>query len=337
MGILFDILASLGELTFQYLSFNSIITFEDIEKVSIIAIFRSFSTVGLLNLLILYNTRLRQEEIQKQNDQLTLVISSLYEESINLKKTLVNSEAITKDAYNLYNLLKNIESINIKNILIDSEIITKETYNLYYLLNFESQIDSKVSQMALKIAGETHEIKKDNQRILSGLSRLITDKSFSEYMEINKLLDVALKSNRKYANSLGKDIDISSYIQGEHTYYHIYQILSITNNILANAIESISNSGKVSINVCRDYDMVEFQIKDNGPGIPQNLIHLVFKPGFTNKYDKDGRSFTGIGLTYVKGLVESLEGEISLKSKVGKGSGTSYKIRLPIKKITLKG
>src|SRR5690625_659059 len=180
MGILFDILASLGELTFQYLSFNSIITFEDIEKVSIIAIFRSFSTVGLLNLLILYNTRLRQEEIQKQNDQLTLVISSLYEESINLKKTLVNSEAITKDAYNLYNLLKNIESINIKNILIDSEIITKETYNLYYLLNFESQIDSKVSQMALKIAGETHEIKKDNQRILSGLSRLITDKSFSE-------------------------------------------------------------------------------------------------------------------------------------------------------------
>ncbi|MFA1820012.1 sensor histidine kinase [Virgibacillus oceani] len=268
--------------------------------------------MGLLNLLILYKTRLRQEEIEKQNNQLTLVISNLYEESINLQKTLISSEAITKDAYHLYYTLKNMPSLNPEN-------------------------KTDLAQKALKIAGETHEIKKDNQRIHSGLSRLITDKSFSEYMEINKLIDIALKSNRKYANALGKDITISSSIQEDHSYYHVYQILSIINNILANAIESMRDSGSVAIHVSREQNVIEFQIKDNGPGIPQNQIHLVFKPGFTNKYDHDGRSFTGIGLTYVKGLVESLEGEISLQSSVGKRSGTSYKIRLPIKNITWKG
>lgn len=311
MGVIFDILASLGELTFQYLAFDSIIGRVDIHKISIIAIFRSFFTVGLLNLLILYKTRLKQEEIQKQNEQLTIVISSLYEESINLHKTLINSETITKDAYNLYNILKNIDNK------------TDPIVNL--------------PQIALKIAGETHEIKKDNQRILAGLSKLITDKGFSEYMELNKLLNIALRSNKKYANSLGKHIEISSDIEDEHPDYHVYQIFSIINNVLANAIESIKHTGKITIYVCRDHDMVEFQIKDNGPGIAQNKIHLVFKPGFTNKYDKDGSSFTGIGLTYVKELVESLEGEIYLQSKAGYISGAFFKIKIPIKKLTLKG
>lgn len=42
LGITFDILASLGELIFQYISFNSIFSRESIHKISIIAIFRSF-------------------------------------------------------------------------------------------------------------------------------------------------------------------------------------------------------------------------------------------------------------------------------------------------------
>ncbi|WHY89002.1 ATP-binding protein [Neobacillus novalis] len=78
-------------------------------------------------------------------------------------------------------------------------------------------------------------------------------------------------------------------------------------------------------------------MRDNGPGIAQNLIHVVFKPGFATKYDSSGRSSTGIGLTNVKELVERLEGEITLQSEVGKLSGSDYKIRLPISKLTLKG
>jgi two-component system sensor histidine kinase YcbA len=306
LGTCFDIFASLGELGFQYVAFNSLITFEDIQKISIIAIFRSFSTVGLFSLLILYRTQLKQAEIQKQNDQLTLVISSLYEESIHLQKTLANSEAITKDAYHLYTKLLNKEN------------------------------SAALPQMALKIAGETHEIKKDNQRILSGLSRLITDKSFSEYMRINKIVELALTSNQKYARSLKKDVQIISYIQGEHPPYHVYQILSMLNNLLANAIEAIEQEGKIYISVGRVEDLAEFQIIDNGPGIPDNQMRVVFKPGFTNKYDQAGSSFTGIGLTYVQGLVGSLEGDISLQSKVGKESETSYKIRLPVKNIMKK-
>src|SRR5699024_51579 len=316
LGVLFDILSSMGELSFQYISFDSITTSNDIHKISIIAIFRSFFVVGFLNLLQLYKTRLKEKEVQKQNDQLTIIISNLYEESINLNKTLISSEKITKDAYNLYRLLKRIKPTN-----------------------FEYKIDTKLNihQIALEIAGEIHEIKKDNQIIYAGISRLITDKGFSEYMEIKKLLSIALESNNKYASLLEKDINISFDIQGEHPEYHVYQVFSIINNILSNAIESIKDVGEIAIYVCRNRDIVEFKIIDNGPGIEPNKLHLVFKPGFTNKYDNNGWSFTGIGLTYVKRLVESLGGEIWLQSKVGRKSGFACKIQLPIEKLTLKG
>ncbi|MFF2450030.1 ATP-binding protein [Neobacillus sp. NPDC058068] len=311
LGIIFDILASSAELTSQYVAFDSVVTRDDIRKISVIAIFRSFFTIGIFNLYILYETRLRIEEMQKQNEHQITVITNLYEEAINLRKTLINSENTTRDAYNLYRSLKNIEN--------------------------KKDAKEGLSQTALKIAGQTHDIKKDNQRILSGLSRLIADKDFSEYMEVNELLNIAVKSNWKYANLLGKDIEILLDIQGKHPNYHIYKVLSIMNNIVGNAIEAIKKDGIITINVRRDHDIVEFQIRDNGPGIAQNLIHLVFKPGFTTKYDSSGRSSTGIGLTYVRELVEKLEGEIILQSEVGKLSGSYHKIRLPICKLTLRG
>ncbi|WHY88214.1 ATP-binding protein [Neobacillus novalis] len=195
LGIIFDILASSAELTSQYFALDSVVTREDIRKISVIAIFRSFFTIGIFILYVLYETRLRIEEMQKQNEHLITVITNLYEESINLRKTLINSEKITRDAYNLYRSLKNIEN--------------------------KKEAKEGLSQTALKIAGQTHDFKKDNQRILSALSRLIADKGFSEYMEVNELLNIAMKSNMKYANFLGKDIEILLDIQGKHPDYHI--------------------------------------------------------------------------------------------------------------------
>lgn len=314
LGVLFDILASIGELTFQYISFTSITTLADIHKISVIAVFRSFFVVGFLNLLLLYKTRLKEEEMQKQNDELTIIISNLYEESINLKKTLVSSEKVTAEAYHLYALLKE-----------------KETEEL------EADSSASLHHIALKIAGEIHEIKKDNQRIFAGLSRLITDKGFSKYMDINKLLTIALESNKKYATLLGKEIKFTCNIEGEHPEYHAYQIFSMLNNILANSIEAIKGSGKIAIHIFRQDDEAIFEVKDNGPGIPSDKLQLVFKPGFTNKYDRDGSAYTGIGLTYVKGLVNNLGGNIYLHNREDKVSGLICKIQLPIQGLISKG
>lgn len=305
LGVLFDILASSAELFFQYIAFQSPVTFEDIRKVSIIAIFRGFFTVGFFNLMMLYEARLRKEEMQKLNTKLVMIISSLYEEAVHLHKTLKNSENVTKDAYHLYQLLREIE---VKN---------------------PSLPIAGLCQIALKIAGESHEVKKDNQRIYSGLSKLISDEGFSEYMDTHELMGITVQANRKYAQLLGKNIDISFHIIEDHPKYHVYKVLSIVNNLVINSIEAIKEAGVINISVFSYQEVVEFQIRDDGPGIGSRHRQFIYKPGFTTKYDETGKLSTGIGLTYVKELVESLGGNITLESQP-EISGTCFKIRLPI-------
>src|SRR5699024_4058074 len=77
IGVLLDIIASLAELTAQYLVFISFAHFDTMYNISIIAIFRSFSTVGLYNLIILRYTRLKNEQIKNQNQKLILLITEL--------------------------------------------------------------------------------------------------------------------------------------------------------------------------------------------------------------------------------------------------------------------
>ncbi|VEF46710.1 sensor histidine kinase [Bacillus freudenreichii] len=305
LGVLFDILASCAELTSQYIAFQSPVTYEDIRKVSIIAVFRGFFTVGFFNLIMLYEARLRKEEMQKLNTKLVMIISNLYEEAIHLHKTLRNSENVTKEAYNLYQLLKEVE---VKNTSMPIE---------------------RLCEIALKIAGESHEVKKDNQRIYSGLSKLISDEGFSEYMDTHELMGITAQANQKYAQLLGKNIEIIYHIIGEHPKYHVYKVLSIVNNLVINSIEAIKEEGAIHIYVSKYREMVEFQIRDNGPGIGSRHRRLIYKPGFTTKYDDTGKLSTGIGLTYVKELVESLDGDITMQSKP-QIDGTCFKIRLPI-------
>ncbi len=56
------------------------------------------------------------------------------------------------------------------------------------------------SQKALRIAGEMHEVKKDNQRIFAGLSKLISNESFKDYMNAAELfhLIIQLMKNMPY-------------------------------------------------------------------------------------------------------------------------------------------
>ena len=72
-----------------------------------------------------------------------------------------------------------------------------------------------------------HEIKKDNQRIFAGLSKLLLDKNVAEYVEGHELAEMIVRINEKYAEMLEKDIRFSKHIEGEHAAYHVYTVLSI--------------------------------------------------------------------------------------------------------------
>src|SRR4029077_7985979 len=73
-----------------------------------------------------------------------------------------------------------------------------------------------------------------------------------------------------------------------------------------------------------DPDRVEVKIRDNGPGIPPDVLPRIWDPFFTTKDVGEG---TGLGLSIVHELVERHGGTIEVETKMGEG--TAFTVKLP--------
>ncbi|WP_141433532.1 ATP-binding protein [Bacillus sp. 03113] len=310
IGVQLEIVASFTELSIQHLMVGGAFSFSSFSQIIIISIFRSFFVISLFSIMKLYEGQLRELDMQNKNHHLLMLLSNLYEETVHLKKTLKNAENITKESYDLYRSLFSLKTEN-----PDIEML---------------------GQKALRIAGEIHDVKKDNQRIFAGLSKLISSENLSDFLEVNELMNMIIRLNEKYSQLLGKSISFSYSISGDHPKYHVYHVLSIINNLVSNSVEAIEESGNIHISAQRIGNDVIFQVQDNGPGIPEKYVDMIFKPGFTLKYDALGAPSTGIGLSYVKEIMSELDGNIDYK-EYENGSGVIFTITLSIDSLIQKG
>ncbi len=95
-------------------------------------------------------------------------------------------------------------------------------------------------------------------------------------------------------------------------------------NILNNALEAISESGRIDISYSNiENDCVEIKIADSGKGIPEKDLPHIFEPFYTTKKEYG----TGLGLSITYGIVKKLGGEISVESI--ENVGTTFTIVLP--------
>jgi signal transduction histidine kinase len=109
------------------------------------------------------------------------------------------------------------------------------------------------------------------------------------------------------------------------------QLKQVFHNIFINAIEAIADTGEILITTRvlekeesgekKYYVVVEF--KDNGEGIPREILEEVFEFYHTTK-----RSGTGLGLAIARQIIHGHKGEIYIRSRVGEG--TTVFIELPI-------
>ncbi len=106
-------------------------------------------------------------------------------------------------------------------------------------------------------------------------------------------------------------------------------VKQILTNIVSNAVK-YTFEGKVDIKLQQSTaDRITFFVCDTGIGIAENDLREVFKP-FSRINNVENVEGNGFGLYVTKGLVESLGGNIHIKSEVGKG--TCVIINLPLKK-----
>ena len=108
------------------------------------------------------------------------------------------------------------------------------------------------------------------------------------------------------------------------------EILQVFSNVIANAIDSMPNGGRLRIELAEtvrpEPEGVHVFISDDGTGIRSEFLGKVFEPFFTTKGDLG----TGIGLWVSRQLVEKHEGRITLESSTeADRRGTSVAIFFP--------
>jgi len=95
------------------------------------------------------------------------------------------------------------------------------------------------------------------------------------------------------------------------------QVSRVFINLIKNGIQSIPDGvrGKINVDLVAFDKKVTVSIQDNGTGISEEMKNKLFLPSFTTK-----SSGMGLGLSIVKNIVKSANGEISFESVLGKGS-----------------
>ncbi|SHF13216.1 two-component system, sensor histidine kinase YcbA [Seinonella peptonophila] len=307
LGVVIETLTGLTEIAVRYSFSGKPITFFIIDYFLMVAVIRSFFVVGFFNIVQLRQAKLEKEGERKRNEHVLFLISNLYEETVHLKKSIQNAEEITKDCYQLYKSMNDQE-----------DQLSKE----------------ELTQSLLQVAGQVHEIKKDNQRIYAGLAKMISDESKTDYMSVEEIGELVISTHQRLAKLLGKEIQFSLQIKGNHPFYHVYHMLSLINNLVVNAVEAIKHQGMIKLEIKKVRQWVEMIVTNDGPGIATKHQEMIFKAGFTTKYDRSGKPSTGIGLSYVQEMTWKLEGDVSFTSQEGE---TLFRIRLPIKKISRGG
>ncbi|WP_437330847.1 chemotaxis protein CheB [Sorangium sp. So ce381] len=101
-------------------------------------------------------------------------------------------------------------------------------------------------------------------------------------------------------------------------------------NLLNNAAKYTSRGGHVTLEAKRMDGHAVVRVKDDGVGIPKEMLDTVFELFVQSSRTLDrSAGGLGVGLTLVRGLVEKHGGTVSARSE-GEGKGCEFEVRLPI-------
>jgi signal transduction histidine kinase len=107
---------------------------------------------------------------------------------------------------------------------------------------------------------------------------------------------------------------------------HAGQLNQVFMNLLTNAAQAVSGKDGATVWVAtrEGDDAVVIEVRDNGTGIPSEILPRIFDPFFTTKDVGEG---SGLGLSIVHGIVERHGGAIEVDSTPGQG--TTFRVTLP--------
>lgn len=254
------------------------------------AFLRTILVLLFVTLFRRYHLILIRREEKDYYQNLTLLTSRLQEEVLWMKKNTAIVESSMRGAYQLFEQLRSDEK-------------TKSE-----------------AGKALAVANDIHEIKKEYYLILRGLDKALSTENSPETIRFSDIFSILEKPVKQFASDLGRTVDYQFHIDTSARTGRQYCLLSVFRNLFMNAIEA---SNKECVRLCvtarEEGGEIFCTVTDDGPGIPEDNLPLIFDAGFSTKINYEtGEISRGLGLNIVRDMVEQkLGGTIHAISRPG--------------------
>lgn len=155
-------------------------------------------------------------------------------------------------------------------------------------------------------------------------------------LEMNKteveLIPIIEKLTEKFKAKSQKTVNFITDIKAETAYADAEYLEEVLSNLIDNSIKYSGESVEIRISTARDDRYTVLKVHDNGFGISDKDIHLIFRKyeraSAVKRNRRNGASGFGLGLNFVDQVVEAHHGKIFVSSI--EGEFTEFTIYLPL-------
>ena len=253
-----------------------------------------------------FKLMMRQESHEQRYYNFIWIAASVKSEVYFMQKNIGEIENVMKNAY-----------------LLNQNLVHSKTGN---------ETDRK---MALDIARDVHEIKKDYQNVIKGLGDYFSEDTSTD-MHLCDILKVVTGYIRETINTKHQDTIIEVHSQVDLVVPKHYYLVSVISNLIFNSVDALADktNGIIRVTVAEQDPHIIINVSDNGTGMDEETLGLIFQPGFTTKFNETtGDVYRGIGLSHVKIIVqEQFAGTMAVQSEPG--NGTNFQVTLNKQSLT---
>ena len=203
------------------------------------------------------------------------------------------------------------------------------------LQKYLGPLGEKVEEKLLRVRARSDEALQLTDDVLKISKLRLLDEIGNEEIDLNELLLSIHQQQKIIIQSKNISFTLNDYRINKRKIKGDPLLLEIAfSNLINNAVKYVKENGIIEVKLNSDNGSIFISISDNGIGIPHKDLKNIFRDFYrASNIKQKSYEGTGLGLSFVKQIIERHSGEIKVESPSGLGDennpGTSFVVTIP--------